>query len=329
MAIVLLLEDEPVLRSSMARGLSKLPGVTVVEAGTLQAALEAIDADPPQMIISDIDLPDRSGLELLGELGRRNLAIPILYVSAYLKAYGALIPPHANVDVREKPIDLQDLRAIVRQRLASSNVSDAPFGPSDYIQLACLGHRSVLIEVKSPRGEGFIVVHQGVLWTASDKEGEGEQAFRRLVFLPDAVARVRSWTGNPGKRTIERGWEALLLDAARELDERSKEADDVDAAFDEVGGITLDLDSEFEKPSAPDPAPVARPASAVPAAPAVQEEDDPFTRAFDEGVSALLVKDYKKAYDAFAKAASYKPDDAKTKANLERLRQLGFGPEDA
>src|SRR5690606_35563687 len=116
--IVLLLEDEPVLRSSMARGLSKLPGVTVVEAGTLQAALDAIDADPPQMIISDIDLPDRSGLELLGELGRRNLAIPILYVSAYLKAYGALIPPHANVDVREKPIDLQDLRAIVRQRLA-------------------------------------------------------------------------------------------------------------------------------------------------------------------------------------------------------------------
>lgn len=308
MGIVLLLEDEPVLRSSMARGLSKLPGVTVVEAGTMQAALEAIDAECPQMIISDIDLPDRSGLELLGELGRRKLAIPVLFVSAYLKAYGALIPPHANVDVREKPLDLQDLRAIVRQRLSATNLSDAPFGPSDYIQLACLGHRSVLIEVESPEGEGFIVVHQGVLWTASDKSGEGEQAFRRLVFLPNAIARVRSWTGNPGQRTIERGWEALLLDAARELDERGQAGGDIDDIFDEATSIVFE-EAETEQP------PVE----------AKQVEVDPFTRAFDEGVSALLVKDYAKAYEAFAEAASHRPEDTKTKANLERLRQLGFG----
>lgn len=314
MSIVLLLEDEPVLRSSMARGLSKLPGVTVVEAGTMQAALEAIDAETPQMIISDIDLPDRSGLELLGELGRRKLAIPILFVSAYLKAYGALIPPHANVDVREKPLDLQDLRAIVRQRLAATDLSDAPFGPSDYIQLACLGHRSVLIEVESPEGEGFIVVHQGVLWTASDKSGEGEQAFRRLVFLPNAIARVRSWTGNPGERTIERGWEALLLDAAREMDERGKAGEDIDDLLDESTSIV------FEEPESE-----GAPASVA----ATKVEVDPFTRAFDEGVSALLVKDYAKAYAAFAEAASHQPEDTKTQANLERLRQLGFGPEDA
>jgi len=319
MPIVLLLEDEPVLRSSMARGLSKLPGVTVVEAGTMQAALEAIDAETPQMIISDIDLPDRSGLELLGELGRRNLAVPILFVSAYLKAYGALIPPHANVDVREKPLDLQDLRAIVRNRLAATNVSDAPFGPSDYIQLACLGHRSVLIEVESPAGEGFIVVHQGVLWTASDRAGEGEQAFRRLVFLPDAIARVRSWTGNPGKRTIERGWEALLLDAAREMDERAKDGVDIDAVFDEAAGVVFE--PEPEVPLAPAPKPSA--------APPKQVEADPFTRAFDEGVSALLVKDYGRAYAAFTEAASHRPEDTKTLANLERLRQLGYGQENA
>jgi DNA-binding NarL/FixJ family response regulator len=34
MARLLLIEDEPVLRSAMARGLGKLAGVSVVEAGT-------------------------------------------------------------------------------------------------------------------------------------------------------------------------------------------------------------------------------------------------------------------------------------------------------
>lgn len=305
MARVILLEDEPVLRSSMARGLSKLPGVVVVEAGTVQAALDAIDVEAPQMIVSDIDLPDRSGLELLGELGRRKLMVPILFVSAYLKAYGALIPPHANVDVREKPIDLEELRGIVRQRLVSTDVSETPFGPSDYIQLACLGHRSVLIEIESRRGEGFILVHQGALWTASDTRGEGEEAFRRLAFLPDALAKVRAWVGEPGPRTIHRGWEAVLLDAARDLDERNRVTGEGADDFDE-SAFTFEDDVTPEPPKAP-------------------VVEDHFTKAFDTGVTALLAKDYSRAYAAFLEAASHRPGDTKTQANLERLKQLGFG----
>lgn len=305
MPVVVLLEDEPVLRSSMARGLAKLPGVTVVEAGTVQAALDAIDAETPQMIVSDIDLPDRSGLELLGELGHRQLAVPILFVSAYLKAYGALIPPHANVDVREKPIDLEDLRAIVRQRLAATSINETPFGPSDYIQLACLGHRSVLIDVASEAGEGFIIVHQGVLWTARDAQGEGEEAFRRLVFLEGAAAHVRSWTGDPGPRTIHRGWEAMLLDAARQLDERGRDmANEGETSF---GDTSFEWHEE------------ASPLDSHESIP----EDDGFTQAFDRGVTSLLAKDYPSAYAAFLEAAACRPDDAKTQTNLERLKQLG------
>lgn len=306
MPLVVLLEDEPVLRSSMARGLSKLPGVTVLEVGTVQAALDAIDAETPQMIVSDIDLPDRSGLELLGELRRRSLTVPILFVSGYLKAYGSLIPPHANVDVREKPIELEELRSIVRKRLAATSVNETPFGPSDYIQLACLGHRSVLIDVEADLGEGFIIVHQGVLWTASDALGEGEEAFRRLVFLPKANARVRAWSGDPGEKTIHRGWEALLLDAAREIDERNFRGEDA------LDTLVLDLEEE---------------AAANEAQPPPQKKEaDPFVRAFDAGVTALLTKDYASAFAAFTEAASIRPSDAKTQANLERLGQLGYGP---
>jgi DNA-binding NarL/FixJ family response regulator len=66
---VLIIEDEAMLRSSMARSLSRVTNVEVLTASTLGEGLAVIDMTPPALILSDIDLPDRSGLELIGELG--------------------------------------------------------------------------------------------------------------------------------------------------------------------------------------------------------------------------------------------------------------------
>lgn len=330
-ARVLIVEDEAVLRSAMARGIAKLPGVTVAEAGTVQAALDSIDAQLPQMIISDIDLPDRSGLELLGELGRRGLRVPLLFVSAYLKAYSAQIPPHADVDVREKPVELEELRSLVESRIAVGvQREEAPFGPADYLQLACLGHRSVVLEIEAGEVKGAIVVHSGTLWTARDGEGEGEAAFRRLAFLPGAAVRARMLREELPARTIHDGWEALLMDAARQHDEDAHEGQKSSAEADPFG-----FDLEDEPP--PLPAPRAT-APTLPCAVEVASSERPvvtpealepprsaFDEAFEEGVEALLVKDYAAAYEAFARAQSIQPDDSKVVTNLERLRQLGHG----
>jgi CheY-like chemotaxis protein len=327
MARVLIVEDEAVLRSAMARGIAKLPGISTVEAGTLQAALEHIDALPPQMIISDIDLPDRAGLEILGELGRRGLRIPLLFVSAYLKAYGSQIPPHADVDVREKPVELEELRAIVESRVAAGAATEeAPFGPADYLQLACLGHRSVVLEIEAGELRGSIVVHAGTLWTARDGQGQGPLAFRRLAFLPGASVRARSLRDEPGPREIYDGWEALLMDAARQHDEEVHAGEPTLAEPDPFG---FDFNDEIPPPprapsptmpSAPEIASSARPRSAPSEPPR-----DGFDEAFEAGVEALLIKDYTSAYLAFERASALRPDDPKVSTNLDRLRQLGFG----
>lgn len=114
MARVLIIEDETVLRASVARGIAKL-NVDVFEAGTLNDALRIVDTTPPDVVISDIDMPERSGLELLGELGRRNLNVPVIFVSGYLNAYRSQIPHHASVEVLEKPVPIDELRQVVRR----------------------------------------------------------------------------------------------------------------------------------------------------------------------------------------------------------------------
>lgn len=315
MAEVLIIEDEPVLRSSMAKGLSRMPGVTVAEAGTVGEAVAVLDASPPRLILSDIDLPDRSGLEILGEIGKRSLRIPVVFISAYLKAYSAQIPRHADVDVREKPVGLEELRNIVAQKLgAAAPAEDAePFNVADFVQLACLGQRSVVVQVaEAGANTGSIVVHRGEAWAARDGRGTGQEAFYRLAMDPNVSATCRTLKEAPGDRNLFDPWEMLLLDAARLADETA-------AGMRDEGSRNGD---ESAAPRAPEAE-----GSAEPAAPQAPPEppDDGFDDVWDRGVSALLARDYHGALAAFLAARDLRPKDGRVIANLDRLSKMGYG----
>lgn len=331
---VLIIEDEAMLRSSMARSLSRVTNVEVLTASTLGEGIAVIDMTPPALILSDIDLPDRSGLELIGELGRRHLRIPIVYISAYLTAYRAQIPRHANVEVLEKPVGIEELREVVKRHLSitSSASGITPFGVADYLQLAGMGRHSVVIDV---RGRGVIVVKDGVLWSARDEQGEGEEAFYRLALLHTDVT-CQALQEDPGQRTMKGGAEELLLEAARRSDEAagSKAAP---APADAFGGFTeLELE-EGASASSRAPAPVVTSAPVAPPAPRVTPVATPaptearptpvpgqeeFDSLWDQGVEALLHRQYDEALLAFDRCNQLRPDDRRVLANLSRLQTL-------
>ncbi|MEC4678155.1 MAG: response regulator [Nitrospirota bacterium] len=227
MARVLILEDEEMLRTTMVRGISKLPNIEVSDAGTLEEALSQIDAEPPQMILSDLNLPGRSGVELLGELEKRKIHIPVVYITAFLNTFKTMIPMHANVKVLEKPVGLNELRSIVLEHVNKKDVEakPAPFGVPDYLQLAGMGRYSVSITVQN-KGKivGKIIVVSGEVWSAQYElqggdEEEGKVIFRNISFLTGAHVSCQALVGDPGVRNINDGWESLLMDAAREMDE--------------------------------------------------------------------------------------------------------------
>lgn len=289
MPTLLLIEDEAMLRSNLARGLSKIPDATVHDAGSLEEALPLLDLFPPDLIVSDIDLPRRTGIEILGELAARRLRVPVIFVTGFVRAYGAQIPRHEDVDVLEKPIALEDLRAAVERRLRPHDPDrpSAPFGVPDYMQLAGMGRHSVIIETHvGGRLRGCVTVVRGEAWSARDDRGVGAEALRRIAFEAEGIVSCRSLVGPPGDRDLDGSWEWVLLEAARDLDE---------------GDVR-----------SPEPEPARAP------------EADPFEEAFDEGIVALLRKDLGAAAAAFAVARAFRPDDPKVLANLDRLAQLGF-----
>src|SRR5579871_1488896 len=78
---VLLVEDEVPLRRILARNLTSR-GVQVCEAGTAEEALQSVADEHPDLVLLDINLPDRTGWEVLRELRRRGESVPTIMVSA-------------------------------------------------------------------------------------------------------------------------------------------------------------------------------------------------------------------------------------------------------
>ena len=359
-ALVLVVEDEPMLRISLMRGLAKLDGITVVGTGTVADALAVIDQEPPGLIVSDIDLPDASGLELVSVLDEKSLSIPVLYASAYVDKFRSDIPVRSNVSVLEKPVPLAELRELVAQNLPGLPVADtiaASFRAEDYLQLACMCRKTVEIVMHREAGEvGYLIVREGELWGAVRGEHRGTEAVRRLVF--DAADAKVSCVGlrHPDEaRTIYQSWESVLLDAARTHDEdqalaeSSKQVgaaerleleitqeDQPTATFTQLSSTDKQVDEpslefEYEKrerrlreyeQGQPE---LSRPRSERVSPPTASNYlQIRFEELYEEGVEALLNRDYARAATVFAEANNLVPADSRVVANLKRLGDMGY-----
>ena len=80
MTTILIVEDEEKLRRVIELQL-KSAGFSVLQAGTAEDAVKhASDAD---LILTDLRLPGKSGLELLAELKLQNSLTPVVVMTAF------------------------------------------------------------------------------------------------------------------------------------------------------------------------------------------------------------------------------------------------------
>ncbi len=304
---MLVIEDEPMLLDSVVRGLNKLEEVEALGAPTLDRGLALVDERSPKLILSDLDLPGRSGLELIGELRRRGLHTPIVFVSAYVRAFLPEIPRHADIEILEKPATIDALRDVVLRRLGvpareTRSSFPPPFGFTEYLQLACMGGHSVSLTLaRSGATIGKVIVKDGLVWSATDEYGEGRSAFGRLAFISDDVElRCRTLNVDAGERNIDGSCDALLLEAAQLHDEGRR--------------------SRF-------PPAMTDSEAAIFDVPAARVDPLGYQSLVEEGLDAMLAKDYRRAWEALTAARALRDDDPVVAANWQRLIELGGGPD--
>jgi DNA-binding response OmpR family regulator len=108
---VLLVEDEATFRRVIARNLSGR-GLDVREVGTAAEAVDVSTADRPDLMLLDINLPDRSGWDVLRELHRLGIDVPTIVVSAVRVSQSRLEEFHPMAYL-PKPFPLEALLRLV------------------------------------------------------------------------------------------------------------------------------------------------------------------------------------------------------------------------
>ncbi len=81
MARILVVDDDPLIRKMLERTLGGA-GHTVVPAADRREARDLLGVEPVDLVITDIDVPEVDGLQIIAALRRERSKVPVLALSA-------------------------------------------------------------------------------------------------------------------------------------------------------------------------------------------------------------------------------------------------------
>ena len=119
-AQVLLVDDEPGVRVSVKEYLQEVGGFTVQVASNANEALQMLEQKTPDLVISDVMMPQVDGFQFLKKLrdDPRFKSLPVVFLTARGMTSDRIQGYHAGVDAYlPKPFDPDELVAIVENLL--------------------------------------------------------------------------------------------------------------------------------------------------------------------------------------------------------------------
>jgi DNA-binding NtrC family response regulator len=117
-ASILVVEDEILLARQLARSL-EAGGHEVRTAPTGTGGLEALRADLPDLVLLDLRLPDRSGLDVLTDIQAESPGLPVVLMTAHGSVRDAVDAMRRGAaDYLQKPLDLDELSLLVERVLS-------------------------------------------------------------------------------------------------------------------------------------------------------------------------------------------------------------------
>jgi len=120
---VLLVEDDEIMRLSLEDRL-RLENIPVQAVGNLSSARKALEKGEIDLVITDIRLPDGTGIELFGDISNHFPGIPVILMTAFGDIADAVTLVQAGaLDYLTKPFDIKDFISKVERHL--SRIADA------------------------------------------------------------------------------------------------------------------------------------------------------------------------------------------------------------
>lgn len=212
----------------IARGIfaAQLPSIHLETFSDPHAALEALRAEPPDLLITDLWMSGISGIELIWQAREIRPSLPVVLVSAFGTAgLREEIARKRSMVFVDKPFTAATLRAAMTRAAADAWAEElgledeaAPPGTIDLIQLYALAGATGRLDLAHSSGEAKIWLEHGTIVHAERGQAVGEAA----------VCAVVEWVGGSPlfhlgetapRATVRAGWQQALLESCRLLDE--------------------------------------------------------------------------------------------------------------
>jgi LmbE family N-acetylglucosaminyl deacetylase/CheY-like chemotaxis protein len=111
---VLVVDDDPDVALYTRTVLERRAGMVVKAVGTPQSALESIDAFNPDVVVTDIEMPGMTGLELLSRVRAAHQHLPVVVMTAHVSVDYAVNALRGQADeFLTKPVKSAELVSVV------------------------------------------------------------------------------------------------------------------------------------------------------------------------------------------------------------------------
>jgi two-component system response regulator PilR (NtrC family) len=142
---ILIVDDEPDLLELLELPLLKM-GLDVTRATSVAGAREQLTAKRFDLCLTDMRMPDGSGMHVVEHIAQRKLDVPVAVMTAYASTENAVAALKAGAfDYLHKPVSLDDLRSLVKSAL---KVPEAD-GGGNALSQRLLGQSTAMSQVRT------------------------------------------------------------------------------------------------------------------------------------------------------------------------------------
>lgn len=122
---VLIVDDEPKIRELMS-GILEEEGLFTMRAGSVDEALQWLDTSVVDLVLTDLSMPERTGIDLVRQLRESFPQIPSVIITGYASTDTAIEALRLGVsDYLKKPFHLDALKNVVRKVLGQRARTEA------------------------------------------------------------------------------------------------------------------------------------------------------------------------------------------------------------
>ena len=222
MAEIIIIEDHSPLLDTLTEGMSQaFPQLRVQGATQVESVWEQFKTDPPRLVISDIKLPGKSGINFLVEARRRYPSVKFILMSAFGSVTHEEALGYGALQFLKKPFPFKDLVNMTHDIVYGDALGGSVEGLTlmDLMQTLHWGKRSSTIFVNSKEISGKICFFDGEVVHAETASEIGVDAFRAFARINRGFYKIKAAKGRPDQTTISQAFDLLALDAMRVFDE--------------------------------------------------------------------------------------------------------------